>query len=301
MEYDLVNAAKEGNLEKVKELLKRGADIDSKDNKQTIPLIRAAEKGQLEVVKELLKMGADINAQDVYGYTALMTAISYGYLEVARELLNDRGVDVDAQDNDGYTPLILAAMSGYLEIVKELLDKGSDINAKSYWGSTALIVAAQYGHVDVVNELLARGADINVKTNQGYTALSMAKEGLVKSLIKHYIAGDFKFNKQNSIVKAVNEADVPMIEYLLKNYTFTVFQLKDALKIAKDSYMIFKDFAEPHLLANYKRIGRLLTAQIGISAPIISRQVELMGEGLPEIPAEIVGEISSRVDVSDVL
>ena len=57
----LLEAAKEGEIEIVKEAIKRGADIHANNDEA---LRWASENGQLEVVKYLVSLGADIHADN---------------------------------------------------------------------------------------------------------------------------------------------------------------------------------------------------------------------------------------------
>ena len=58
-------------------------DIDEK-------LLNACEVGDLEKIKQLLENGADVNAKDKYGWTALRYASSWGHKEIV-ELLKSYG------------------------------------------------------------------------------------------------------------------------------------------------------------------------------------------------------------------
>jgi ankyrin repeat protein len=100
-------------------------------------LIKASEYNYLEKVKQLLEEGADVNAKDDFGKTALMWACEYGYKEIA-ELLIEKGADLNAQDKYGLTALIYATKWSQKEVVKLLLEKGADMNIKDKDGRTAL-------------------------------------------------------------------------------------------------------------------------------------------------------------------
>jgi len=136
----------------------------------------AVKKGDADKVKVLIKQGADINAQDEDGDTPLMIASYYGQLEVVRALLN-AGADVSSTHKYGGTALISAAAGGHVQILKALIEKGAEVNAKTYDGRTPLMLTAMnYGapRVEIINTLLAGGADINAKDMNGYTALMYA-------------------------------------------------------------------------------------------------------------------------------
>ncbi|WP_300747663.1 ankyrin repeat domain-containing protein, partial [uncultured Brachyspira sp.] len=63
-EASFIEAAKNGDIKKVKELLALGADINIQNNGGDTALIWSAYYGHTETVKELIKAGADINIQD---------------------------------------------------------------------------------------------------------------------------------------------------------------------------------------------------------------------------------------------
>ena len=71
-------------------------------------LIKAAKEGNIEAVKQHLAAGTDVNAKNKYGSTPLHYAAREGYKEIA-ELLIANGADVNAKYFDGPTPLHFAA------------------------------------------------------------------------------------------------------------------------------------------------------------------------------------------------
>ena len=75
-------------LEIVRELLKRGADVNEREpwNNNT-PLMRAAEAGNVAVLEELLAHGAQVDAATPEGRTAFYAAISGGQLVTVKALL----------------------------------------------------------------------------------------------------------------------------------------------------------------------------------------------------------------------
>jgi len=58
-------------------------------------LHNAAEVGDINAVKDHLKKGLDVNARDSVGWTALMRAVSYGHTEIVKVLIA-KGADIDA-------------------------------------------------------------------------------------------------------------------------------------------------------------------------------------------------------------
>ena len=98
----------------------------SKNN--SLELIEAAYDNDLEKVKELLKdQNIDVNFQDIFGYTALIWASRKDHLEIVKELLKQPNINVNIQDDYRDTALIKASFAGHLDTVKELL-KQPNIN-----------------------------------------------------------------------------------------------------------------------------------------------------------------------------
>ena len=153
-------------MEKVKEEIKNGADINAKGNDRAgqkgdgnlrtgvSPLIFALKYGNpsLEIVQTLIDAGADVNAkEETYGTTVLMYAENP---EIIRTLI-ENGADVNAKDKNGYTFLMYAVADNYeLEIVETLLKNGADVNAKSNKGSTPLMLADKYNPNPKVGKIL---------------------------------------------------------------------------------------------------------------------------------------------------
>ena len=76
------------------------------------PLLRnAAKSGDINAVRTLLDKGADVNEKDGVGGTPLFWAVREGHTELAK-LLIERGADVNKRDNAGWGPLFWAAWGG---------------------------------------------------------------------------------------------------------------------------------------------------------------------------------------------
>ena len=127
------------------------------------PIADAAKQGNTDAVRALIKQAVDVNAAQGDGMTALHWAAMKNDSELA-QLLLFAGANVKATTRIGaYTPLVLAAREGNATVIEPLLKAGADANSKTANGTTVLMLAAQAGSVDAVRTLLDRGADINVK------------------------------------------------------------------------------------------------------------------------------------------
>ena len=84
----LIQAAKDGNLQAVQASLSDGADVNTKDKDGQPVLMLAADNGQTEIVKLLLDKGADVNVKKTdLGTSALWIASQKGHTETVKLLL----------------------------------------------------------------------------------------------------------------------------------------------------------------------------------------------------------------------
>eukprot|EP00808_Paulinella_micropora_P028422 g121.t1 len=110
----------------------------------------AAYEGDVERVKELLAQSVDVDleAHDGYGSTALMSAACEGHVAVAEALLQAKAAP-NTQDNDGFTALMMnaaqrgrvaggftalmfAGLNGRTEVVALLLKAKADMTLKDW-------------------------------------------------------------------------------------------------------------------------------------------------------------------------
>ena len=151
----------------------------------------AARRGDAEAVRSLLRGGADVNASEGDGMTALHWAADAGHVEIAHILLY-AGANVEAATRLGdYTPLHLAARQGHGRLIYALLEGGADANATTTsGGSTALHFAAGSGSVEAVIALLEHGARADAReSSRGQTPLMFAaakgRSDAVRALLAH--------------------------------------------------------------------------------------------------------------------
>jgi ankyrin repeat protein len=140
-------------------------------------LRQAAQEGQMTAVKELLEKGANVNARDDKGRTALLwVAPARDNPEMVKFLIA-KGAEVNAADNAGETALMIAASQSNPGIVTALLEAGAEVNAQNKVGGTALMAAAFRGNVEEIKILLGNNADRKIKDKKGRTAFDVATEG----------------------------------------------------------------------------------------------------------------------------
>jgi len=187
-------AANALNLEAVRVLLARGANVNPETANGWQPLHRAVDASrqsgeglqrQLALVELLLDKGAQLEArtqsQQDWQPTPLLLAIRKPSPEVALHLI-ERGADAGAQTGDlrgntGHSALMAAAANGLADVVGALLARGATVGARNSEGETALLLSAGgYGktQAEVARLLLDAGADVDARSNSGATALIRA-------------------------------------------------------------------------------------------------------------------------------
>jgi RNA polymerase sigma factor (sigma-70 family) len=152
-----------------------------------VDLLKAARAGDIERVKTLLKADPRLLvARDPMGNTALIMAVNSGHDALA-DLLFDAGVEpglheaaaigdsgrvraalerepgqLDTDSPEGFTPLALAAHFGHLEVMRLLIDRGADVNrVATHRLAVTPLHAALFGRqVGAALLLIERGADV---------------------------------------------------------------------------------------------------------------------------------------------
>lgn len=206
----LHEAAKAGNLARVKSFIERGADFNSRDEKNKTPILNAlANQGKhRRVVEYLLSLEVEILVKGTDGRLLLYWAAENGYPDIAKTMIF-RGADPNGRMRvTNMTPLHIAAKNGRFEVVELLVAQGADetltdlhkklplhyaaeegridvvrflasrkpgaVNAKDQDEWPAMFYAVEKGHFNVVKSLVESGADLSVRDGFGKTALSIA-------------------------------------------------------------------------------------------------------------------------------
>lgn len=128
---------------------------------QVIALLAAARAGDVDDVRELVRSGVDVNARVLGQGTALIQAIRAHDLETVDTLL-ELGADPDRAALGEGNPLIVASARGHQAIVERLVEAGADLNRVVTYDETPLINAARNGHLATVKYLVAHGANVNL-------------------------------------------------------------------------------------------------------------------------------------------
>jgi ankyrin repeat protein len=160
----LVAAARRGDHEAVRALLRTHVDVNVPEADGTTALHWAVRSNDGETIAALIQAGADVKAANRYGLRPLTLAAENGAAATIDALLK-AGADPNAATDAGEPVLMTAARSGSVDAVARLVTAGANVNAREpAFGETALIWAASENHAEVVRTLVASGADINARS-----------------------------------------------------------------------------------------------------------------------------------------
>lgn len=193
---EFANAILAGDLKRIKFLIGKGADINSRDNQGYTALQSAARQRKATLIPELIALKANINARDNDGYTALHHAVLRNHPESVKALI-ENGADSDALTRNGYTPLALAIVEDQYKAAVALIEAGAPFNtavgeakltplmlASGKEGNKLTLGAGKAriekfnpkdpGTLEIVRALIDQGADVNAVSASGVTALILA-------------------------------------------------------------------------------------------------------------------------------
>jgi len=177
----LVEAAARGDLTSVREMLRRGVDVDSRDARGRTAVTAAVYADDLELVRALIETGADVDVQDEIRTNALLATGEMGNAEILRAVLR-ADPDLTRTNRFGGTALIPASDRGHVDVVRELVRTAIDLDHVNNLGWTALLEAVLLGdggaaHQEIVRILVDAGADVGIADFEGVTPLEHARRG----------------------------------------------------------------------------------------------------------------------------
>jgi ankyrin repeat protein len=201
----------------------------------------------IEKIKELLKKGADpnawIRAHETY---PMLTAIKCGQLATVKVLLgykaNIDGHDKELKSGNPYTNLAIAANQGAYDIVKLLLKKGANPNIQVFsCFYTALSQAALKGNKKIAELLIVYGAKIEGWDGDSPLSWSIIRGNADNSVVRLLLenganpagaACDDRYNYRQPCFRAIHFDNAEALSLLLS------YDTKDTLKNMIDQIML---------------------------------------------------------------
>jgi ankyrin repeat protein len=215
-ELQLMEAIEAGNLESVRALIVKGADLNYRGTHGETPLIKSMLCDDPRICLFLLESGADANLATLNGYSPLTFACLQNNFEYVRTLLKFRA-SVSQKTEEGWTPLLVASTNPsiffdnmdhefykkLIEIVYKyshyhpdfnpvrtaslLLAAGANPNESNMFGTTSLMAASSMGNYQIVKLLLEQKTAIDLRDTEGKTALMYAVIATIEELIDSLI------------------------------------------------------------------------------------------------------------------
>ena len=151
--HELLEASAGGDLKTVVRVLNANPNIlkeapDEGDHAGESALFLATRYGHLNVVKELLKRGADVNEygkdnqeDELEWATPLHMAARYEHTHILNLLLKQPDIDITLVDGTDDTALHYAALNASVKSFNILLRKGADYTLKNEAGYTPFEIA----------------------------------------------------------------------------------------------------------------------------------------------------------------
>ena len=136
----ITQAARFGELEKLRDCIESGIPVDHADPAGETPLFHIIGAGSGKAFQLLLENDANVRLRDNQGNTTLHKAVTFGRSDFAERLI-ERGLKIDATNKVGATALHYAVRSANLSMVNLLIEKGAKIGVRDAKGSTPTEVA----------------------------------------------------------------------------------------------------------------------------------------------------------------
>lgn len=207
----LMEAASDGNLAGVKQLLACGAPVHSRDEHGLTPLHRASAAGHASVAGLLLfegESGAPLEVssppiveqqQQQPPPRLVWQASKEGPLLVSSVSLRKKA-KLNARDASGSCPIHLAAACGHAQVIQVLLQHGTDISSCYGLKQTPLHAAATAANAaNSLRLLLDAGGDVMSRDSAGRTPLHYAASVGTPAAISILVDGGADLEARGSI------------------------------------------------------------------------------------------------------
>ena len=320
----LVTACKKGEVELVKNLIKRGAGVDSevldrqgKDCHCFTALCAAAGSGNMEIVDILLKNKANVNYVPVNYKTAVYCACAAGHELVLKQLIK-AGAELKAygKENKFTSPLYAAVDGEHVDCVKILLQNGYRVTEIGTYITRPEKVmlplgrAAEGNMVEIVKVLLKNGVDVN-QTYSWYnfscpSAIWFAAAGGCSEIVKilQRAGADLNVADKNAgrtpimtCLRNINKTQ-PNGKHLLSNceYEYFVQTLEILLNCGcdvnkksrhKETTIMHAIDALPDADPLLKRIAHMDDINISLQRPIIREKISFGNRWGPNVQTPI--------------
>lgn len=241
-------AAHQGNLEAVKLLKEKGANLWMQDNNSISITSFAGASGNLELLAYLHSLNFDLFTPDALGKNAmrhaaevlgnreillfgasrglfppdvaLQMAFNLAEFTALEELINKNVIKLD----DAF---IAAVEADNRDIAESLISKGANVNHQNDKGICAIHIAAAQNNTEIVDLLMAKSASLELKSNEGQSIVHFAAKSGNPELFQNMITQAdnvniyFSDEDENGVLPihlAAQSGNIECLEIAFNNY-----------------------------------------------------------------------------------
>jgi ankyrin repeat protein len=186
-EEEFFNALRNSDLEKVKDFLVKGGDINKQDKDGYTPLMIVCLNYQ-RISDTISKASTNSNVNYKQGYNTYNTIITNNKL--IADILLEKGADVNIKSKNGFTCLMICSTKNYLSMAESLTNKPFN---KEY-----LLTNIYYNNLDIVKNIIKAGADVNIKDSNKLIALHYASKSNNIEIALEVINANSDINSKDS-------------------------------------------------------------------------------------------------------
>jgi ankyrin repeat protein len=253
-----------GSAADVKKMLDGGFDPNAATKGGGVTALMLAAP-DVEKMKLLIDRGANVDARATNRCSALLVAAQYPGSGAAMNLLLDHGAKVRLPKGQGAPlfnafPIMLAAFSGNSEIIGRLYKEGDRLDDKmillGIFSMTPLLQLVTTHRIDSVRALLDAGAKVNEEDDDGISILSWAaianRVEMARLLIER--GADVNHLDKNGMTPllyaaSIDYGDSAMVDLLLQSGARTGAHNKDGLT----ALGLARKYNHTHLLASLEK------------------------------------------------
>lgn len=232
-------------------LLEYGASMTIANDVDHKPIHLAAQTGNVDTIRILVHRGADINT--VVSKTK-MTPIHFAaeFQDSCEQIkgLASLGARIDGKDYLEWTPLHWASWRGHLASLNTLISCGADVNAKTLDGNASIMLAVANNSHECVRRLIELGADCSVVRDSQWSILHYAAIGASVDTLRALEKADLSATHLQGLrTRDTDQTAADMLGTRLKALEDSPFK-QEEWKLAWDKLMVN---SEPHGVGQLSR------------------------------------------------
>lgn len=248
----------------------------------------------VEVIKLLLDKGANLDDKDHYENSVLHIVVRSGNIKVAK-LLIENGINVDSENIDGETPLQYACFWSDFEMVKLLIDNGADVNHSNNIDNKKVFdYASEYSSFEIINYLINNNVELkdDIYINRDLVDISSVSVNKLKKVneiksVFYMVENSLRYEEYEYAIEDVEKVlqfypDIFELHMLCGHLLLQDKRFAEALTIYN---IAFEEFPENRDLLLYKiytliQLDNFIEAEKLINDLVVSFPESLRGLGL---------------------